>query len=70
MCKLSVNETDDIMKNIQWKIEKAKRVRVKTYEEKLNALPLKDMDDEIYLLHNINKFNEKNIPQSIDIKSV
>ena len=58
MVKLSHNETDNIINNIQWKIEKSKRVRAKTYEEKLNALPLKDMDDEIYLLHNIDKFNE------------
>jgi 5'-3' exonuclease len=56
--RLCENETENIINNIQWKIDKSKQIRVRSFEDKLNALPLKDMDVEIYIMNNINKFNE------------
>jgi len=55
---LSKEEETKTIENIHWKIQKSKAIRVKNAEEKLNALPLYDKEKEIYILNNMEDYDE------------
>jgi len=55
---LSNNENQNTIENIHWKIEKSKNIRAKNSEEKLNILPLTDKDNDIYILNNMEKYDD------------
>jgi 5'-3' exonuclease len=55
---LSQHEKEKIIETVQWKHECEKRIRINNKEEKLNALPMRDMSKDIYIMNNINAYTD------------
>lgn len=53
---LSSQENDLLKRHVQWKA--SRKVRMNNIEEKINSIPIIDMDSEYILLNNFDKYNE------------